>query len=349
MSIEATTVQATFELMQKKLGTLLAEQELREKSELVFEINRIKKEKNAIILGHNYMEPALYNTVPDVLGDSLELSRKAAEATADIIIFCGVEFMAETAKLLNPTRKVLLPAREAGCSLASSITAEDVRKLKAAHPGVPAICYINTYADVKAECDACCTSGNADRIAASFDSDTLIFIPDEFLAQNVARETGKTVIVANKDSDPSVLAKSPFDIIGWNGRCEVHEQFTVFDIEDARRQYPDVVVLAHPECPPDVTAAADFSGSTSRMIHYVKTHDAPRYLILTECAMADNIIAENPEKEVLRLCSVRCPHMNQITLEGVLNALRTEQKEIFVDEAVAVRARASLDRMLMVM
>ena len=333
-----------FAALKRKLGKIVPEFELKHKAELAAEINKLKKEKNALILGHNYMEPALFHSVPDVLGDSLELSRRAAEATADIIIFCGVEFMAETAKILNPDRTVLLPALEAGCSLADSITGEDVRKLKEEYPGVPVICYINSNADVKAECDAVCTSGNADKVMAAFEGDKIIFIPDEYLSKNVAKAAGKEVIVTGRSLKPDT--SSPFTVVAWNGKCEVHEQFSVADIENARAQFPDVVVLAHPECPPEVVDASDFSGSTSKMIDYVRTTDAPRYLLLTECSMADNILASNPDKEMVGLCSIRCPHMNQITLEGVLNALKTGQKEIFLDETVADGARRALDRML---
>jgi quinolinate synthase len=259
--------------------------------------------------------------------------------------------MAETAKILSPEKTVLLPAKEAGCSLAASITAEDVRALKARYPGVPVVTYVNTYADVKAETDVCCTSSNAARVVESLGVDRVIFLPDEYLAQNVARETGKSIVFpttapksqAGRDTAPENLE---YDLIGWNGRCEVHEQFTVQDIEDVRRQFPDVVVLAHPECSAEVVEASDFSGSTSKMIAYVKEVDAPRYLLLTECSMGDNIIAEAPEKELLRLCSHRCPHMAEITLEDTVNALRNNQYIIEVDPEIARKARRSVDRML---
>jgi quinolinate synthase len=348
MGISATSVEATYEQMRAKLSKVVPDVELKYKAELVYEINRIKKERGAVILGHNYMEPALYHTVPDVVGDSLELARKAAETDCDPIVFCGVRFMAETAKILNPGRTVLLPAKKAGCSLAESITAEDVRNLRARYPGVPVVTYINTYAEVKAETDVCCTSGNAARVVASLDSDKVIFLPDEYLAQNVARETGKSIIVPTRvpKSGAGVPENLEYDIIGWNGRCEVHEKFTVEDIQNVRKQFPDVVVLAHPECSAEVVSASDFSGSTSRMIDYVKSVDAPRYLLLTECSMGDNIVAENPEKEMVRLCSIRCPHMNEITLEDTLDALRNNRYVIEVPEDIRIRARRSLDRML---
>lgn len=344
MSIQASTVEETLNLMRKKLSKVVPEVELRIKAELVYEINRLKKERGALILGHNYMEPALFHTVPDIVGDSLELSRKAAETTCDLIIFCGVRFMAETAKILNPKRTVLLPAKVAGCSLASSITAADVRALKQRFPGVPVVSYINTYADVKAESDIICTSGNAVRVVQSLNSDRVIFLPDQFLAANVARESGKQILFPkpNENVDGSNV------MIGWRGACEVHERFTVQDITNIRSQFPGVAVLAHPECPPDVVDASDYSQSTSRMVEFVKNSDAPHFLLLTECSMADNIIAENPTKDVLRLCSIRCPHMNEITLEDTLNALRNNEQEIHVPEEIASRARVALERMLSV-
>jgi quinolinate synthase len=274
----------------------------------------------------------------------LELSRKAAETDRDPIIFCGVRFMAETAKILNPSKTVLLPAKRAGCSLASSITAADVRALKQRYPGVPVVSYINTYADVKAESDVICTSGNAVKIVQSLNSDRVIFLPDQYLAANVARETGKQILFPTPNqeiTDSNVM-------IGWRGACEVHERFTVEDITRIRSQFPGVAVLAHPECPPDVVAASDFSQSTSRMVEFVRKSDSPHFLLLTECSMADNIIAENPTKDVLRLCSIRCPHMNEITLEDTLNALRNNEQEITVPEDIAARARVALERMLAV-
>jgi quinolinate synthase len=349
MSIIADTFEKTYEIMQQKLNRIIPEIELKYKAELAYEINRLKKERGAIILGHNYMEPALYMSVTDIVGDSLELARAAAKTQADPIVFCGVRFMAETAKILNPEKMVLLPAKIAGCSLAESITAEDVRELRKKFPGIPVVTYVNTYADVKAETDICCTSGNASKVVQSLDSDTVIFLPDEYLAKNVARETGKNIIFPSKShgTDPyNDKGDLKYELIGWHGKCEVHEQFTVEDIENARKQFPDVVVLSHPECSPDVVAASDFSGSTSKMIQYVKDSQAERYMLLTECSMGDNIIAENPEKEMVRLCSIRCPHMNEITLEDTLNALRHDQYQVEVPEDIRVRAKKSIDRML---
>lgn len=347
MAIAAKSVDELYETLRERLRDVVPEFELEHKAELAWEINRLKDERGAIILGHNYMEPALFHSVCDVKGDSLELARKAAETEADPIVFCGVRFMAETAKILNPTRTVLLPAEKAGCSLAASITADDVRRLKERYPGVPVVTYVNTYADVKAESDVCCTSSNAARVVESLDSDTVIFIPDEYLARNVARETGKRILVPSVGAGvtPTQISTEG-GLIGWGGRCEVHEQFTVGDVENVRRQFPDVVVLAHPECSPEVVDAADFSGSTSAMIGYVRDVAAPRYLLLTECSMGDNIVAETPDREMVRLCSVRCPHMNEITLEQTLAALREDKHAIEVPEAVRVRARRAIDRML---
>jgi len=352
-----TSVRATYEWMKAKLHTVVPEVELAIKAELVYEINRLKVEKNAVILGHNYMEPALYHTIPDFVGDSLALSRMAAQTDKEIIIFCGVEFMAETAKILSPEKTVLLPARHAGCSLASSITAADVRALKEKFPGVPVVTYVNTYADVKAECDICCTSGNAVAVVESLASDTIIFVPDEYLARNVAAETGKRIIVpevqhtgnSHAGATTSTIAfqeNGAFDFVGWPGHCEVHEKFTVQDIEAVRAQFPAVEILAHPECRPDVVAKSDFSGSTTAMIRRIEESTAPHFLLLTECAMGDNIIAANPDKEMLRLCSVRCPHMNQITLEDTLNALRYNRYEIDVPEPIRSRAARSVERMI---
>lgn len=360
MVTATTSVDTLYQNLLEKLRDTVPEAELRYKAEIAAEINELKKERGAVILGHNYMEPALFHSVCDFTGDSLELCRKAMETDADPIIFCGVGFMAETAKILNPDRKVLLPAKEAGCSLAASITAEDVRALKERFPGVPVVTYVNTYADVKAETDICCTSSNAAKIVASLESDTVIFIPDEYLARNVARETGKKLIVptvhtTNGNGSNLVTLEGPKGtngqelsdtILSWNGKCEVHDQFTVQDVEDVRQQFPDVVVLAHPECRPEVVEAADFSGSTSAMIDYVRNIDAPRYLLLTECSMGDNIAAEMPQREMLRLCSVRCPHMNMITLEGVLAALREDEYEIDVPEPIRTEARGAIERML---
>ncbi len=364
--------QVMYEKMRARLEKVVPDVELRYKAELAVEINALKREKNAVILGHNYMEPALYYSIPDFVGDSLELSRKAAQTDKDVIVFCGVKFMAETAKILNPGKTVLLPSERAGCSLAASITAEDVRALRQQYPGVPVVTYVNTYADVKAESDICCTSGNAVAVVNSLQSDAIIFLPDQYLGSNVAQETGRRFVLAGSDLPavelpgeqrfvsarpeehglapqaayaPSVSARERV-LIGWRGRCEVHEKFTVRDIKTVRAQFPKVAILAHPECSPEVTSAADFSGSTGAMIKYVRETKAPQYLLLTECSMGDNIAAENPEKDMLRLCMVRCPHMNTITMEDTLNALKYNRYVIDVPEDVRVRAERAVRRMI---
>jgi len=338
-----------FETMYKQMNDVLKgtlpDEYIREKAELAIEILQLKEERNAVILGHNYMEPALFHFIPDFKGDSLELSRKAAETDKDVIVFCGVEFMAETAKILNPGKTVLVPSDKAGCSLAESITAEDVRQLKEKFPGVPVVTYINTYADVKAECDICCTSGNARRVVESLGSDTVIFLPDEYLAKNVAMETGKKIIF------PSIHNNSNNEIngsemIGWRGRCEVHEQFTDDDVLNVRQAHPDAIILAHPECSPEVISKVDFSGSTSAMIDYVAKSDAKKFMLLTECSMADNIAAEYPQKELVRMCSIRCPHMAQITVEDTRDALRDLKYEVTLDEELRKKAERSVLRML---
>jgi quinolinate synthase len=340
------TVEQTYDLMKEKLSKFLPDFEIKYKAELAFQINKLKKEKNAIILGHNYMEPALFHSIPDIAGDSLELARKAADTDKDIIVFCGVRFMAETAKILNPSKTVLLPAKKAGCSLAESINAADVIELKKKYPGVPVVTYVNTYADVKAESDICCTSGNAAKVVESLNTDTVIFLPDEFLAKNVAHETGKKIIFPTRTPRSGDNQELDYELIGWTGRCEVHEKFTVDDIENVRQQFPEVVILAHPECSPEVVQASDFSGSTSRMIKYVEEVSAPQYLLLTECSMGDNVAASNPGKEMLRLCSVRCPHMNEITLEETLQSLQKMRYVIEVPEELRKRALAPVQKML---
>lgn len=342
---EITDAEEMYAALSVRLHDVVPDFELRHKAGVAARINELKRERNAVILGHNYMEPALFHSIPDHVGDSLELSRIAARTEADIIVFCGVRFMAETAKILNPEKTVLIPARRAGCSLAESITAEDVRALRARYPGVPVVSYVNTYADVKAESDVCCTSANAARVVESLDSEQVIFLPDEYLARNVARETGKRIIFPTRmpRAGDGELA---FDLVGWHGRCEVHEKFTVEDIENIRATYPDVVILAHPECSPEVVEASDFSGSTTAMMRYVEQVDAARYLLLTECSMADNVAGANPGKEMLRLCSVRCPHMNEITLEDTLSSLEETRFVVDVPEEIRVRALGAVERML---
>jgi len=353
MNLEGLEHQAILEKMREGLAHLTPDAELQIKSELVYEILRLKRERNAIILGHNYMEPVLFHTIPDIVGDSLYLAQAAAATERDVIVFCGVRFMAETAKILNPTKTVLLPAQEAGCSLAASITAQDVRDLKNMFPGVPVVVYVNTYADVKAEADFCCTSGNAAAVLDAMESEEVLFLPDEFLARNTAEETGRGCVVVTRNASGELEAQPPVlprtergSVIAWHGKCEVHEQFQVEDITLARKQFPDIEVITHPESSPEVVHASDFSGSTTRMVQYVKESSKNHFLILTECSMGDNIIAENPEKKVAQLCNVRCPHMNQITLEDVVHALRNDVTLITVEEEVRQKALRSVERMI---
>jgi len=349
--------QKLYKEMKLHLANVVPDFELAYKAEIAVEINELKKQRNAVILGHNYMEPVLFYSVPDFKGDSLDLSRKAAQTDKDVIVFCGVRFMAETAKILNPGKMVLLPAMKAGCSLAASITAEDVRTLRRKFPGVPVVTYVNTYADVKAESDICCTSSNAVAVVESLKADTVIFLPDQYLAANVARESGKHIIFPSVNSLPISSEKMGADteggqnlldvqMIGWHGRCEVHEKFTVNDIETVRTQFPDVVILTHPECSPEVVAASDFSGSTNAMIKYVRDSKAPHYLLLTECSMGDNIAAANPDKEMLRLCMVRCPHMNTITMEDTRDSLKYNRYVIEIPEEIRLKAFRAVDRMI---
>jgi quinolinate synthase len=346
--MDKSSVERAYCRLKAKLAHVVPDEELRIKAELVAEIEQLKLERNAFILGHNYMEPALFHSVPDATGDSLGLSRTAAAVEADVIVFCGVVFMAETAKILNPEKTVLIPSLDAGCSLAESITAADVRKLRRQYPGVPVVTYVNTSAEVKAESDICCTSGNAKAVIESLGDGPVIFLPDEFLARNTARETGRRIIFPHVG--PRAAAGQDdnleYAMVGWSGRCEVHEQFTVEDIANVRAQFPDVLVLSHPECSPEVVEASDFSGSTTAMIDHVRQSNAEQYLLLTECAMGDNVAAENPDKEMLRLCSVRCPHMNQITLEQTRDALLYLQHKIELPAQVIRGASRAVKRML---
>jgi quinolinate synthase len=293
-------------------------------------IRALKRERNAIILAHNYQTPEIYHGVADIVGDSLALAREATTTSAAVILVAGVHFMAETAKLLNPGKTVLTPDSRAGCSLAESITPADVRTLRATHPGIPIIAYVNTSAAVKAEVDYCCTSANArtvvEHAAHTAGTDTVIMLPDRFLAANTARETAIT-------------------IIPWTGACEVHERFTAADIAQVRAQYPNVTVLAHPECPEDVVTASDFAGSTAALATYVTQHRPARVALITECSMADNIAAANPATEFVKPCNL-CPHMKRITLRNIRHALETMTEQIIIDPATIARARISVERML---
>lgn len=350
---DAPTADETLERMRRRLSGIVPDVGLAAQAELAFQINQLKREINAVILGHNYMEPALYHSVADYVGDSLELSRISAGTDADIIVFCGVEFMAETAKVLCPDKTVLIPALEAGCSLADGITPEDVRKLKAVYPGAPVVTYVNTTAEVKAESDYCCTSGNAAAVIRHVldkGHDRIVFLSDEYLARNTAAGLEVNYVSAPDPLDGApenagVASGKPV-VIGWHARCEVHELFTVEDVENARRQFPGVVILAHPECSPEVIAKVDVAGSTKTMVDYVRDVDAPRYLLLTECSMADNLAAEFPEREMVSTRSLECKHMKLITLEDTLASLEKLQHRIELDEDVIARARVPIDRML---
>src|SRR5690625_1489350 len=292
------------------------------------EIMRLKREKNAVILAHNYQTPEIFHTVADISGDSLALAREAEHVEAEVIVLAGVHFMAETAKLLNPAKKALIPDPLAGCSLAESITAADVRTLRAQHPVVPVVTYVNTSAAVKAESDICCTSGNAVKVIESLGVDRVIMIPDEFLAQNIARQTG-------------------VEVITWAGRCEVHEQFTAAEIDQVRADYPGVVVVSHPECPPEVVDASDMSGSTAQMIGYVTEQRPAQVAHITECSMSDTIAAAAPGVEFVRPCNL-CPHRKRNSLGNIRAALEQRRHEVTIDPDVADRARAAVERMLAV-
>lgn len=292
-------------------------------------INELKKEKNAVILAHNYQTPEIFHCIADVVGDSLQLAIEASQAEGDVIVQCGVHFMAETSKLLCPEKTVLMPDMGAGCSLAESITAQDVRALREAYPGVPIVTYVNTSAAVKAESDVCCTSSNAIKIVNGLGksgAERVLCIPDEYLAQNIARE-------------------ADVEVIAWKGRCEVHELFTAEELQQYREHDPGLKIIAHPECKPDVLDEADFSGSTSAMIKWVSDNQPERVMMVTECSMSDNIAVENPQVNFVRPCNL-CPHMKQITLPKVLEAMVLNRTEITVDAAVADKARAAVERMI---
>ena len=291
----------------------------------IYEINKLKKEKNAVILAHNYQTPEIYHGISDFSADSLALAIEAAKTKAEIIVMCGVHFMAETAKLMSPNKKVLLPDLKAGCSLSSSITGTDVRELKRKNPGVPVVSYVNTSADVKAETDVCCTSANAVKIVNSLGVKKVIFLPDDYLAKYVASQTD-------------------VEIISWRGTCEVHEQFTDTEINEIRKNNPGIKVIAHPECPPEVIKASDFAGSTSGMIKYVRDNQPKKVMMVTECSMSDNIQIDNPNVEFIRPCNL-CPHMKRITLPKILDCLKNETNEIVMSKDIIEKARKSVERM----
>jgi len=291
-------------------------------------INRLKRERDAVILAHNYQTPEIFHCVADITGDSLALAREAMTVDAKVIVLAGVHFMAETAKLLNPEKTVLIPDLRAGCSLAESITPEDVRLMRARYPDAPVVAYVNTSVAVKAEADICCTSGNAKKIVESLGAERVIMLPDEYLAQNIARQT-------------------KVQIIAWAGHCEVHQRFTAAEVRALREDHPGVIVLAHPECPPEVIAEADYAGSTADMAAYVGREKPRRVVLMTECSMADNITVDNPEVEFIRPCNL-CPHMKRITLSNIRTALEEMRHEVMIDPALAERARESVARMLAV-
>ena len=309
----------------RKISKVLPEVEWPTFAPYIYRINQLKKEKNAVILAHNYQTPEIYHGVSDFSADSLALAIEAAKTKADIIIMCGVHFMAETAKLMSPEKKVFLPDMTAGCSLAASITGEDVRNLKKKYPGVPVVSYVNTSADVKAETDVCCTSANALKIVKSLGVKKVIFLPDDYLAKYVASQTD-------------------VEIISWKGTCEVHEQFNDQEINEIRKSNPGIKIIAHPECPPDVINASDFAGSTSGMIKYVKDNQPEKVMMVTECSMSDNVQVDNPNVEFIRPCNL-CPHMKKITLPKVLECLENETNEIILDQKIIEKARKSVERM----
>ncbi len=289
-------------------------------------IQRLKQERNAVILAHNYQTPEIFHGVADIVGDSLALAKEAQTVDADVIVLAGVHFMAETAKLLNPDKTVLIPDLRSGCSLAESITGADVRALREANPGIPVVTYVNTSAEVKAESDICCTSGNAVKVIESLNVPKVIMIPDEFLAQNISRQTG-------------------VEVITWAGHCEVHERFTAQDMKQLRIDHPEAVIIAHPECPPEVIDEADMSGSTAQMLDFVVKRSPAQVAMITECSMSDNIAAEHPEIDFLRACNM-CPHMKRNSLATIRRSLETMTNEVTIDPAMAERARLAVTRML---
>jgi len=311
-----------------RISKVVPEIEWKIHAPLIYKINKLKKEKNALILAHNYQTPEIYHGIADFASDSLALAIEASKTKADIIVMCGVHFMAETAKLMNPSKKVLLPDMNAGCSLSSSITGEDVRLLKKKYPGVPVVSYINTSADVKAETDVCCTSANAVKVVESLGVKKVIFLPDDYLAKYVASNT--TV-----------------EIIPWKGTCIVHEQFTAKEINEIKEQNPGIVVIAHPECPPDVINASDFTGSTTGMSDYVKKNQPKKVMMVTECSMSDNVQVENPKVQFIKPCNL-CPYMKKITLPKILDCLEKESNEILIPKNLIGKARLSVEKMTLI-
>ena len=310
----------------KKISAVIPNVEWPFHAPYIYKINKLKKEKNAVILAHNYQTPEIYHGIADFAADSLALAIEAAKTKAEIIIMCGVHFMAETAKLMSPSKKVLLPDMKAGCSLSSSITGKDVRLLKEKYPGVPVVSYVNTSADVKAETDVCCTSANAVKVVESLGVKKVIFLPDQYLAKYVS-------------------SKTEVEIISWKGTCEVHEKFNAKEINDIKDQNPGIVVIAHPECPPDVINASDFAGSTTGMNEYVKKNQPKKVMMVTECSMSDNVQVENPKVEFIKPCNL-CPHMKRITLPKILECLENESNEIIIPSDMIEKARLSVEKMI---
>ena len=325
MELSAEIRKGTDQIYQK-VSKVIPEIEWAFHAPLIHKINMLKKEKNAVVLAHNYQTPEIFHGIADIAADSLALAIEAEKTDAAIIILCGVHFMAETAKLMNPNKKVLLPDMKAGCSLASSITGEDVKLLKEKYPSVPVVSYVNTSADVKAESDICCTSANAVKVVESLGVNKVLFLPDQYLAKYVS-------------------TKTKVQILSWVGTCIVHERFSAQEIEDIKKQNPGIVVLSHPECPPEVIAASDFTGSTSSMSKYVKKNQPEKVILVTECSMSDNVQVENPDVQFIKPCNL-CPHMKTITLPKVLDCLENETNEILIPEIISRRARKAVERMI---
>ena len=323
-----TNIKISTDPIFNKISKVVPEIEWKIHAPLIYKINKLKKEKNAVILAHNYQTPEIYHGIADFAADSLALAVEASKTKADIIIMCGVHFMAETAKLMSPHKKVLLPDMSAGCSLSSSITGKDVKLLKEKYPNVPVVSYINTSADVKAETDVCCTSANAIKIVESLGVEKVIFLPDDYLAKYVASNT-------------------KVKIISWKGTCVVHEKFNAKEINDIKKQNPGIVVIAHPECPPDVINASDFAGSTTGMSEYVKKNQPKKVMMVTECSMSDNVQVENPKVDFIKPCNL-CPYMKKITLPKILDCLEKESNEIIIPDNLKERARLSVEKMTLI-
>ena len=323
-----TEIKKATDPIYQKISKVIPEIEWAFHAPLIHKINMLKKEKNAVVLAHNYQTPEIFHGIADIAADSLALAVEAKKTDADIIVLCGVHFMAETAKLMNPSKKILLPDMGAGCSLAASITGKDVRMLKEKYPSVPVVTYVNTSAEVKAESDICCTSANAVRVVESLGVDKVIFLPDQYMAKYVQ-------------------TKTKVQIISWVGTCIVHERFSAHEIKDIKKQNPEIVVLTHPECPPEVIASSDFTGSTSGMSQYVKKNQPSKVMLVTECSMSDNVQVENPNVQFIKPCNL-CPHMKTITLPKILDCLEKETNEILIPEVISRKARKAVERMVAV-